>query len=51
MGALRRFVDWIAAYTLTPPGEVMAMALRVVSPAPSGRSCATAGPNRCRRSG
>jgi primosomal protein N' (replication factor Y) len=29
---LRRFVDWIAAYTLTPPGEVMAMALRVVSP-------------------
>jgi primosomal protein N' (replication factor Y) len=30
--SLRRFVDWIAAYTLTPPGEVMAMALRVVSP-------------------
>ncbi|PPQ40175.1 hypothetical protein CCS01_00575, partial [Rhodopila globiformis] len=29
--SLRRFVDWIAAYTLTPPGEVMAMALRVVS--------------------
>ena len=29
--ALRRFVDWIAAYTLSPPGEVMAMALRVVS--------------------
>ncbi|MGE4044436.1 MAG: primosomal protein N' [Acetobacteraceae bacterium] len=26
---LRRFVDWIAAYTLSPPGEVMAMALRV----------------------
>jgi primosomal protein N' (replication factor Y) (superfamily II helicase) len=30
--ALRRFVDWVAAYTLAPPGEVMAMALRVVSP-------------------
>jgi primosomal protein N' (replication factor Y) len=29
--ALRRFIDWIAAYTLSPPGEVMAMALRVVS--------------------
>ncbi len=26
--ALRRFVDWLAAYTLSPPGEVMAMALR-----------------------
>ena len=31
--ALRRFIDWIAAYTLSPPGEVMAMALRVVSTA------------------
>ncbi|HVY16892.1 MAG TPA: primosomal protein N' [Rhodopila sp.] len=30
---LRRFVDWIAAYTLSPPGEVMAMALRVVATA------------------
>ncbi len=30
--ALRQFVDWVAAYTLAPPGEVMAMALRVVSP-------------------
>ncbi|MBV9249788.1 MAG: primosomal protein N', partial [Acetobacteraceae bacterium] len=27
---LRRFVDWMSAYTLAPPGEVMAMALRVV---------------------
>ncbi len=27
---LRRFVDWIAGYTLSAPGEVMAMALRVV---------------------
>ena len=26
---MRRFVDWVAAYTLTPPGQVMAMALRV----------------------
>jgi primosomal protein N' (replication factor Y) len=33
--ALRTFIDRMAAYTLTPPGEVMAMALRVVSsPAP-----------------
>jgi len=30
MGApMRRFVDWVAAYTLSPPGEVMAMALRI----------------------
>ena len=29
--SLRRFVDWIAAYTLSPPGDVLAMALRVVS--------------------
>jgi primosomal protein N' (replication factor Y) (superfamily II helicase) len=29
---LRRFLDWMAAYTLSPPGAVMAMALRVVSP-------------------
>ena len=27
---LRRFVDWIAAYTLTPPGDVLAMVLRVL---------------------
>jgi primosomal protein N' (replication factor Y) len=27
--ALRKFVDWVAGYTLTPPGGVMAMALRV----------------------
>ena len=26
---LRRFVDWMAAYTLAMPGEVLAMALRV----------------------
>ena len=31
--ALRQFVDWVASYTLSPPGEVMAMALRVVAPA------------------
>ncbi|HEY0425398.1 MAG TPA: DEAD/DEAH box helicase, partial [Rhodopila sp.] len=29
--SLRRFIDWIAAYTLSPPGNVMSMALRVVS--------------------
>jgi primosomal protein N' (replication factor Y) (superfamily II helicase) len=28
--ALRRFIDWVASYTLSPPGEVMAMALRVI---------------------
>ena len=27
--ALRRFVDWVAAYTLAFPGDVLAMALRV----------------------
>jgi primosomal protein N' (replication factor Y) len=27
--ALRQFIDWVAAYTLAPPGDVMAMALRV----------------------
>ncbi len=27
--ALRRFIDWVAAYTLAPPGDVLAMALRV----------------------
>jgi primosomal protein N' (replication factor Y) (superfamily II helicase) len=30
--SLRQFVDWVAAYTLAPPGEVMAMALRVIVP-------------------
>ena len=29
---LRRLVDWMAAYTLSPPGEVMRMALRVLRP-------------------
>lgn len=37
---MRRFIDWIAAYTLSPPGEVMAMALRVaratIKPASAG---------------
>jgi primosomal protein N' (replication factor Y) len=28
--ALRRFIDWVASYTLSPPGEVLAMALRVL---------------------
>ncbi len=27
--ALRRFIDWVAAYTLAAPGEVLAMALRI----------------------
>ena len=30
--ASRKFVDWVAAYTLAPPGEVLAMALRVLAP-------------------
>jgi primosomal protein N' (replication factor Y) len=34
---LRRFIDWVAAYTLAPPGEVMAMALRINALAPSPR--------------
>ena len=29
---LRQFIDWMAAYTLAPPGEVMAMALRILRP-------------------
>jgi primosomal protein N' (replication factor Y) len=33
--SMRRFIDWVAAYTLSPPGEVMAMALRVVHRAPA----------------
>ena len=28
-GPMRRFIDWVAAYTLAAPGEVLAMALRV----------------------
>ncbi|MDE2517436.1 MAG: primosomal protein N', partial [Rhodospirillales bacterium] len=32
---LRRFIDWVAEYTLSPPGEVMAMALRVPQAAAS----------------
>ncbi len=30
--SLRQFVDWVASYTLSSPGEVMAMALRIVAP-------------------
>ena len=32
--ALRQFVDWVAAYTLAPPGDVLAMALRINALAP-----------------
>ena len=32
--ASRRFVDWVAAYSLAPPGSVMAMALRIVERRP-----------------
>jgi primosomal protein N' (replication factor Y) len=31
---LRRLIDWVAGYTLTPPGLVLAMALRVNALAP-----------------
>jgi primosomal protein N' (replication factor Y) len=37
--ALRRFIDWVANYTLSPPGEVMAMALRAIDTA--ARTAAT----------
>ena len=46
--ALRKFVDWVAAYTLATPGEVLAMALRVnllrVAPARTGWMLAAAAP-------
>ena len=29
---IRRLIDWIAGYTLSPPGDVMRMALRVLRP-------------------
>jgi primosomal protein N' (replication factor Y) len=32
--ALRRFIDWVAGYSLAAPGEVLAMALRVNALAP-----------------
>ena len=32
---IRHLVDWVAAYTLTPPGEVLTMALRVNTFGPS----------------
>ncbi len=28
-GSLRRFIDWVAAYTLSPPGAVLRMAMSV----------------------
>ncbi|MDT8265947.1 hypothetical protein RQ832_22040, partial [Roseomonas sp. DSM 102946] len=28
-GSLRRFVDWVAAYTMAPPGAVLRMAMSV----------------------
>ena len=31
---LRRFIDWVAHYTLAPPGDVLAMALRVIDTRP-----------------
>jgi primosomal protein N' (replication factor Y) len=40
--ALRRFIDWVAAYTLAPPGDVLAMALRVRQPEPRATGWAAA---------
>ena len=45
---LRRFIDWVAAYTLAFPGDVLAMALRVnaltaETPAPGWRLAGLAG--------
>ncbi len=45
---LRRFIDWVAAYTLAFPGDVLAMALRVnalvsETPAPGWRLAAQGG--------
>jgi primosomal protein N' (replication factor Y) len=45
---IRQLVDWIAAYTVSPPGEVLAMALRVpavqADPTPVGWQAAEALP-------
>lgn len=35
---IRRLVDWVASYTLTPPGEVLTMALRVNAFGPAASS-------------
>ena len=58
--ALRQFVDWVASYTLSSPGEVMAMALRIVAPgitppppagnAPPNRRKTPASPKPARKS-
>src|SRR6185437_9417154 len=40
---LRRFVDWVAAYTMTPPGAVLRMAMSVpaaLAPPRPARGCA-----------
>jgi primosomal protein N' (replication factor Y) len=44
LAPMRRFVDWVAAYTLSPPGEVMAMALRITAPPPLAAGWARAAP-------
>jgi primosomal protein N' (replication factor Y) len=46
---LRRFVDWVAAYTLTPPGAVLRMTMSVgeaLLPARPVIACALAEPGR-----
>ena len=39
--SLRRFVDWVAAYTLSPPGAVLRMAMS--APGGAGAAAAQAG--------
>ncbi len=39
--ALRRFIDWVASYTLSPPGEVLAMAIRAPLLAPMSEKTVT----------
>ena len=53
IASLRRFVDWVAAYTLSPPGAVLRMAMSVPAalepPAPqAGWTLAGPGSNRPR---
>ena len=47
---IRRLVDWIAGYTLTPPGDVLTMALRINALRPDAAPSAGAWPSRRRKS-
>ncbi len=44
---MRRFVDWVAAYTMTPPGSVLRMVLNTpaaLEPAPAKQMYVKGGP-------